>query len=31
MKLAEGYIEQYPEQWWWWHRRWKQHIDYKHL
>jgi len=31
MKLAEGYIEQYPEQWWWWHRRWKRHIDYKHL
>jgi KDO2-lipid IV(A) lauroyltransferase len=31
MKLAEGYIERYPEQWWWWHRRWKRHIDYKHL
>jgi KDO2-lipid IV(A) lauroyltransferase len=31
MKLIEGYIEQYPEQWWWWHRRWKRHIDYKHL
>jgi len=31
MKLTEGYIERYPEQWWWWHRRWKQHIDYKHL
>jgi Kdo2-lipid IVA lauroyltransferase/acyltransferase len=31
MKLTEGYIERYPEQWWWWHRRWKQHIDYKNL
>jgi KDO2-lipid IV(A) lauroyltransferase len=31
MKLIEGYIEQYPEQWWWWHRRWKRHIDYKRL
>jgi len=31
MKLAEGYIERYPEQWWWWHRRWKRHIDYKKL
>jgi KDO2-lipid IV(A) lauroyltransferase len=31
MKLTEGYIVQYPEQWWWWHRRWKRHIDYKHL
>jgi KDO2-lipid IV(A) lauroyltransferase len=31
MKLTEGYIEQYPEQWWWWHRRWKRHIDYKQL
>jgi len=31
MKLLEGYIEQYPEQWWWWHRRWKRHIDYKKL
>jgi KDO2-lipid IV(A) lauroyltransferase len=31
MKLTEGYIERYPEQWWWWHRRWKRHIDYKHL
>jgi KDO2-lipid IV(A) lauroyltransferase len=31
MKLAEGYIERYSEQWWWWHRRWKRHIDYKHL
>jgi KDO2-lipid IV(A) lauroyltransferase len=31
MKLIEGYIERYPEQWWWWHRRWKRHIDYKHL
>ena len=31
MKLLEGYIEQYPEQWWWWHRRWREHIDYKHL
>jgi KDO2-lipid IV(A) lauroyltransferase len=31
MKLVEGYIERYPEQWWWWHRRWKRHIDYKHL
>jgi KDO2-lipid IV(A) lauroyltransferase len=31
MKLTEKYIEQYPEQWWWWHRRWKRHIDYKHL
>lgn len=31
MKLTEGYIERYPEQWWWWHRRWKQHIDYKRL
>ena len=31
MKLFEGYIEQYTEQWWWWHRRWKRHIDYKHL
>jgi len=31
MKLFEGYIERYPEQWWWWHRRWKRHIDYKHL
>jgi len=31
MKLTEGYIEQYPEQWWWWHRRWKRHIDYKRL
>jgi KDO2-lipid IV(A) lauroyltransferase len=31
MKLIEGYIERYPEQWWWWHRRWKRHIDYKRL
>ncbi len=31
MKLTEGYIERYPEQWWWWHRRWKSHIDYKKL
>jgi KDO2-lipid IV(A) lauroyltransferase len=31
MKLTEGYIVQYPEQWWWWHRRWKRYIDYKHL
>jgi KDO2-lipid IV(A) lauroyltransferase len=31
MKLIEGYIEQYPEQWWWWHRRWKRHINYKRL
>jgi KDO2-lipid IV(A) lauroyltransferase len=31
MKLTEGYIERYPEQWWWWHRRWKRHIDYKRL
>lgn len=31
MKLFEGYIEQYPEQWWWWHRRWKRHINYKNL
>jgi KDO2-lipid IV(A) lauroyltransferase len=31
MKLAEGYIERYPEQWWWWHRRWKRYIDYKRL
>jgi KDO2-lipid IV(A) lauroyltransferase len=31
MKVAEGYITRYPEQWWWWHRRWKRHIDYKHL
>jgi KDO2-lipid IV(A) lauroyltransferase len=31
MKLTEGYIERYPEQWWWWHRRWKRHLDYKHL
>lgn len=31
MKLFEGYIEQYPEQWWWWHRRWKRHINYKSL
>jgi KDO2-lipid IV(A) lauroyltransferase len=31
IKLTEGYIERYPEQWWWWHRRWKRHIDYKHL
>ena len=31
MKLTEGYIERYPEQWWWWHRRWKKHIDYKNL
>ncbi|MBW2038976.1 MAG: hypothetical protein JRI46_05170 [Deltaproteobacteria bacterium] len=31
MKLTEGYIERFPEQWWWWHRRWKRHIDYKHL
>ncbi|MBN1255032.1 MAG: hypothetical protein JXA50_07135 [Deltaproteobacteria bacterium] len=31
MKLAEEYIEQYPEQWWWWHRRWKRYIDYKKL
>jgi KDO2-lipid IV(A) lauroyltransferase len=31
IKLTEGYIEQYPGQWWWWHRRWKRHIDYKHL
>jgi lauroyl/myristoyl acyltransferase len=31
MKLIEGYIERYPEQWWWWHRRWKRHLDYKHL
>jgi KDO2-lipid IV(A) lauroyltransferase len=31
MKLTEGYIERYPEQWWWWHRRWKRHIDYKNL
>lgn len=31
IKLTEGYIERYPEQWWWWHRRWKKHIDYKHL
>jgi KDO2-lipid IV(A) lauroyltransferase len=31
MKLIEGYIERFPEQWWWWHRRWKRHIDYKHL
>jgi len=31
MKLIEGYIERYPEQWWWWHRRWKRYIDYKHL
>ncbi|OGP93977.1 MAG: hypothetical protein A2Z19_05455 [Deltaproteobacteria bacterium RBG_16_54_18] len=31
MKLIEGYIERYPEQWWWWHRRWKRHIDYKKL
>jgi len=31
MRLTEGYIERYPEQWWWWHRRWKRHIDYKRL
>jgi KDO2-lipid IV(A) lauroyltransferase len=31
MKLTEGYIERYPEQWWWWHRRWKRHIDYRNL
>ena len=31
MKLTEGYIEHYPEQWWWWHRRWKRHLDYKRL
>jgi KDO2-lipid IV(A) lauroyltransferase len=31
MKLIEGYIVRYPEQWWWWHRRWKRHIDYKNL
>ena len=31
IKLTEGYIEQYPEQWWWWHRRWKRQIDYKRL
>ncbi len=31
IKTTEKYIEQYPEQWWWWHRRWKRHIDYKHL
>lgn len=31
MKLTEGYIERFPEQWWWWHRRWKRHIDYKRL
>jgi KDO2-lipid IV(A) lauroyltransferase len=31
MRICEGYIERYPEQWWWWHRRWKQHIDYKRL
>lgn len=31
MKIAEGYIERYPEQWWWWHRRWKGHIDYRRL
>ena len=31
VKLTEKYVEQYPDQWWWWHRRWKKHIDYKHL
>lgn len=31
MKICEGYIKRYPEQWWWWHRRWKRHIDYKRL
>jgi KDO2-lipid IV(A) lauroyltransferase len=31
MRICEGYIERYPEQWWWWHRRWKRHIDYKRL
>jgi len=31
MKRAEIYIERYPDQWWWWHRRWKKHVDYKHL
>jgi KDO2-lipid IV(A) lauroyltransferase len=31
VRICEGYIERYPEQWWWWHRRWKRHIDYKNL